>query len=593
MKLIAKLSALVCCGLTLFSCSKDSELVNPKPALTTETKNVYVTLEAGPEDASSLRLAQMVDEQGHTISPFMKEVDLNIRVAVRLNGGKNGKITVQTLRFKKDPNRLRARYTGDIRIPTAEVAGANVYEISGILLSEVDGGEVFTQIDGDATKSTIVSTIPATMLQTASDQKVDTKLPYLAQWKPLNIAGGIMEPVTLDFKPSGTLLRFKVVNHHSTSIQVKGIKVETNAFFPDWKYDFKSLTKKNLVQGERINRDKWSKTYGFSEVITLDTQGESPWQYLWVMPSSSSALATKIKVVLHDNTEVLAFESTARPMLGSVPVTLPIRSSALIKGNFGTPGHGEFPEDSSINGFPNSLLPISYIALGNVSQDGSRILENAKNDDPDMGFFSQDEAVQMFGNGKLIGSTTYYLPSQSELFGILPSFNLELKLPVEQYDVEELVTVGQRSWTAVCDYFGRGDGIIYALKFKEELGERLIAYRYEKSVGFERGNLDSHLKITCRYLGSQQPATIQAISEEQFWMQNAENDIVLKIPAAGFKNSRGVLRRNGDHIDLWTSGVPLTRPDMAFTYTMDENRYFPNNPWVKTTKLPVRLFKRQ
>lgn len=532
MNLRSRLSALVLLGLTLFSCSKESDVLEvDTPSQTVKTQVIHVDLEAG--ESGELRLTQEIDDRGHAVRPFMSDKNLKIRVAVRLNNDANT-IAYQTLEFTKLEG-LRARYSGQLTVPSGSNPSKDRYEISGILLNEV-GGEVFTEIEGDAASSSVVKAIAATELKTPQASKLDTKIPYLADWQHISIQGGVVQPVNMRFKPNGTLLRFKVVNTLGSEIKVTGIKVQTNAFFRDWKYDFKKLATNNLTMGQRDDLEEWTETFNLPSEITLGSNGESDWYYLWVMPTGTNLnLVTKISAVREGGIQNLAFQSGMKPSLGSVPVRLVVKNRP-IDGDFGGMDEGGFSEETLKNSFLNGKLPFEYVS-GFANATGTALLpltEVIANNDPRIGFFKFEDASALNISGAR-------LPSILQLRSILPDLSIRNDISKLTSDYREVVNVGGETFESTADYKAmNGERVLYGIRFKTGDNAKRMAYKYEHMGTFEENSADSRVKVSMKYVGSDPAIDIEHISNpltrDAFW---ASPDGVLYLPAFGLMGVTG------------------------------------------------------
>ncbi|WP_018359870.1 PL29 family lyase N-terminal domain-containing protein [Porphyromonas macacae] len=149
----------------------------------------------------------------------------------------------------------------------------------------------------------------------------------------------------------------------------------------------------------------------------------------------------------------------------------------------------------------------------------------------------------------------YHLPSQQEWRGVVPSagavfFGKEKK---EALNLIESIKVGADFNTYAADYLNpgaknAGEGITYAIRFKKtdkteegapaaQTNEMLSAWRYEYAVIPDgKPNAGNRVfKITVRYLGEAGSATtLEQIAKEDWWKNNATEDIVRYFPCAGF-----------------------------------------------------------
>lgn len=579
MKLISKFTALVLLGLSIFSCSKDTDIPEViAPSTEVKTELINVDLEASGQEGG-LRLAQEIDDRGHAVRPFLNDKNLKIRVAVRLNGNVNT-ITYQTLEFKKLTG-LRARYTGQLTVPSGTSPSSDKYEIAGVLLGEVDGEE-FTQIEGNQENSPIVNAIPTNGFVTAQENKLATKIPYVATWKQIKIVNGIVQPVNMDFAPNGTLLRFKITNRQAQAIKPIKIKVFTNAFFKDWKYDFRNLIGNNLAFGQRnAGTGLWLESIALLDPQTIDPDGTSRWYYMWVMPTATTQhnTSTKIWVELEGKGEALGFSSSHIPSMGSVPVNLQVRPSSS-DANIGGLNPGYFESDDTTEGFPNGKIPLDYLAEYNVAPGGKTFVDSHANNAS--GYFSWEDALNINISG-------YHLPSQDEMRAILVPSESSARYDINMTKaVDELIVVAGEAYSVRSEYTSTGNGILYALRFAQGTKkDKLTAYRYER-VALSAGALESGVKITARYLGNSFMGNLSTIANEAYWQNNASQDVRRFLPATGVKISGGAVS------DLGLKGLYFTSTETstaAKVFAVASTAPHVNNQWNKANHMAIRLFK--
>lgn len=586
MNLRSRLSALVLLGLTLFSCSKESDVleIDTPSSQTVKTQVIHVDLEAG--EAGELRLTQEIDDRGHAVRPFMSDKNLKIRVAVRLNNDANT-IAYQTLEFTKLEG-LRARYSGQLTVPAGSNPTTDKYEISGILLSEVNGEE-FTQVEGDDKVSSIVKEMPSAGLVTAQGGKLGTKIPYVAEWMSIKITNGVVQPVNMRFKPNGTLLRFKVTNRQAQNIKPTKIKIFTNAFFEDWKYDFRRLNGNGLVWGQRdAGNALWLKTFDLPNPQMVAPETASVWYYMWVMPTASTTgLQTKIWVELEGSGEAVGFSSSHVPSMGSVPINLQVRPSS-VDGNFDGLNPGYFEGDGNGNndntaavGFPEGKIPLEYLAEYNVAAGGTSFVDTHTNNAS--GYFSWEDAMKI----KISG---YHIPSQDEMRAILvPGESSANYYSNMTKTVDELIVVAGEAYSVTSEYTSKGNGILYALRFAQGTKkDKLTAYRYERLGTFTAGNLDARVKISARYLGATFTGNLATIANEAYWQTNNSKDVHRFLSATGYKLSGGTVSDLGVKGLYWTS-TEVGSAAKAFAAALTSPHV--NNQYNKATHVPVRLLK--
>ncbi len=502
----------------------------PEPGQEPATKVVQVTLET--EEATlenGLRLDQQIDPTtGKPTSPLMSDKPVKIRVAVRLNTNYST-ISYQTLTFEK-VGPLKVRYQGPLTVPAGTNPSADKYYISGILLAE-DGvdGRVFTEIEGDEATSSIVNVKPATGLVVPNESSVlSTTAPYYSEWKEVTLVDGTNKPVTMTFKPSGTLLRFQVTNPNDAEVDIHGIKVETNAFFKDWKFDFSkvlgALGAPYLAQGQRASHASWSEDFVITE--TLQPYTRSKWYYIWVMPqqSTTSDLSTKITVLHSGNKQTVAFQTTQAPTMGSIGVTLPVTLDPLTDGNFVTFPEGSWGEGAATNGFPNSKLPYEYIGgLLNAAGDGVvDITTRLDVDNPSLGYRSYTQAMALNISGLKV-------PSYEEMGLIFPTV---VRPPFtdtsySRNDVIETVSfVNGQKIRSTSDY-RMAPGVdytdktaLYAIRF-ESTGNRMrMAYKYEHVYNEAMPSMKNAVKVSMKYVGDDSSVDVSTISGDaraDFW----------------------------------------------------------------------------
>lgn len=530
MKLKQLFASLTLASLSLLSCSQESEVHPvPEPGQEPATKVVQVTLETDEATLENgLRLDQQIDPAtGKPTSPLMSDKPVKIRIAVRLNAAYNT-IAYQTLTFEK-VGPLKVRYQGPLTVPVGSAPATDKYYISGILLAE-DGvdGRVFTEVEGDEATSSIVNMKPATGLVVANESNVlTTTAPYYSTWKEVTLVDGTNKPVTMTFKPSGTLLRFQVTNDNDMDVTIEGIKVETNAFFKDWKYDFsKFVGNTNLAEGFRADLNSWSETYTFDAPEQLSLGGSTKWRYIWVMPVTMGRtdLSTKITVLHSGGKESLSFQSGVAPTVGSIAVKLPLKLPASTDGDFVGYTDGNWGEGTATNGFPNGKLPYEYIGgLANAAGNGVLDLTTRMNvDDARIGYrtYTQTMALNIPG---------FKVPSYEEIGVVFPTTIVFLLTdPTYSRDnlVEYVVMSGQR--VRVTGDFRMAPGVdytdkttLYAIRFESASNNMRMAYKYEHVYTEPTvPSMQNAVKVSMKYIGNDSSVDISSISgdaREAFW----------------------------------------------------------------------------
>lgn len=152
----------------------------------------------------------------------------------------------------------------------------------------------------------------------------------------------------------------------------------------------------------------------------------------------------------------------------------------------------------------------------------------------------------------------YHLPTEQEWRGVVPSagavfFGKEKKEALNQI---ESIKVEADFNTYAADYLNPGakndgEGITYAIRFKKtdktqegapaaQTNDMLSAWRYEyATIPDGKPNAGNKaLKITVRYLGEAgSTVTLEQIAKEDWWKDNATEDINRYFPCAGFADN--------------------------------------------------------
>lgn len=149
----------------------------------------------------------------------------------------------------------------------------------------------------------------------------------------------------------------------------------------------------------------------------------------------------------------------------------------------------------------------------------------------------------------------YHLPSVQELTGVF-SYNMKViygSVASTPPNVHEAIEFGGVKRTFANEYKTSGNGVCYALRFKAGTpdtpptdGSSLTtfptathngfacAYRYTKVGSFVGGNLGSHLKVECIYVGDLSPLpSLSVIANDAWWASRTAQTITRIFPAAG------------------------------------------------------------
>lgn len=517
------------------------------------TREVSVVLEASMDD--DFRSIHAVNEDGTTGRLQMAERDLEVRVAIRQG---TGTPLYHTLTFKKVAGLNQVTFKGKLTVPDG---GTGAYSLAAIPLKEV-GGHVYAALDG-----LLVKTVPSNMLVLPVDGKVDTKVPYLANWTELTLEsdGKSFVPVSLRFKPSGTLLAIRVSNvKGKDDLTVSKIKVKSNAFVTAWEYDFENLDQGNLLQG-RATSTQTDLEFDLPQAVTIEAgQLSTVFHYLTAMPvKADTGLSTIFTIVTSSGQEIAIPNNTRKLLAGTVPATLRV------------PGE-KVPDDISNSCFKSKRLPIEFLAHYNVTQSGTDFDKTMGNQAS--GYFNYEDAKAKFAGGVTIEGKSYRLPSLAEMQCIIPIKTMHLKSGREYLDVQETIAADREEYSTTADYrVETTDGVVlprrlYALRLKNKNLCMQTAYRYEFVGEFVNGSQTSHLKVTCRYLGNSHPWTIDDVASEEFWARNTSEDIIRYLPATN-GNTSGSSRAGVNGLYWTTTPYRLQGYAMGAAFQYYENAY--------------------
>lgn len=545
----------------LFSCDKGTrELDVVRPPETTSTEEIDFTVESDFQmDEEQARLIYEISTSVGNVQGFGEHGNLFVRFAVRR--GDNGIPVVQesnSLLIKGQARNKSLNYSfkGKLVIPS----GTGPLQIAALLMGE-DGGDtylketskgVFETVEGAATPATFPD----------RSRMVNIKIPYIAKWSPLQFDSSTATYKTaLKFKPSGTLLRMRVLNETDAPVTVSRMNLVTDAYVSQWRYSFNKLTGNDLMEGHSISTARKYNWYDLNTTIKAATTSGtgvnarivtsgSPWQFIWVMPKSSTEpLQTTVDLYDNTNKKIPVFASTSKPALGSVALTLRLRKPGI----------------AAESCFPGGKIPLMYMADYNLIRP--KVFATTH---------STAEANNYYIGANTVSATStyvpagYHLPTREEWLSVIPGnsdgtgyapSHEAVMQNSEQYrrDVKETISVAGQTIVGYSDYNymstngGYAGLSTYGLRFKGELvnGKRsncnLVAYRYRylSNGGFVNGQykfFDKYLEITCRYLGNAFRGDINTISNDEFWNINNQNDVVRKLPLAG--QSEALIKAN-------------------------------------------------
>ncbi len=317
-----------------------------KPNIPSEDKQVVsLSLTAQPEAA--FRLAQIVDEAtGKVVIPFLRERNLLVRLAIRSTTG----VEYKTVVFTKEVGVLRASYKEELNLPQS----VSQVDVAAIVLGEVADAtnqipaQQFAKVPSEEDgKKHLVQAIPTPSSLLPIEQEggqsiVKTTLPYVSEWRTIQLEAGKDNHVDLLFKPSAALICMRLENKQSVACQIKSVQIKTTAFVRAWSYDFtklgvKTTTSSNtLLAGERVDATSPAVEDQFElrlpQELTLQPNTKSSWFYFWAMPVSATVpVSTEITltaVSLKDprqEEKLISWKADHQFKIGATPIEVKIK----------------------------------------------------------------------------------------------------------------------------------------------------------------------------------------------------------------------------------------------------------------------------
>lgn len=591
-----KLWAMMLLGaLALTSCSKESDLTTPEAqpieAQTPEapkTKFVHIDLTAGQND-NELRVAFGLNAAGATTGLKMSDKNVILRVAVKRG---DGLPVMQDLEFKKTPNRNHATYSGQIEIPAD---GSGAYQISAILLKEV-GGEVYGQeeeqavLDRDPSfRKAAISIFRMAPAVQSSGSAVEVNMPYLTDWQPLTVTDKIIQPVTLNLRPFGTLLRIKIKNDTDTEATFKDIRFVTNAFGHSVSFD---------QDRSRGNRPYWvSGNSEFFDIdltkvggaVTVPGKQESGWYYAVVFPRevSASVINTTASLRLASGGPFSRAFTTSQPLPhGSLPVTL-----TYLGGHGAT--FGTLPEFDAWGTPAATKLAIDYVADYDLKPDGSGFMTTHTTNNAETPLVSLAK-MQALPASISIGGANYHVPTRAEMASIFPP-RVDLINGIVHNNnmtqngyIEQDVQIGDTKRDYVSDYRKIGTGetaVMYALRFKYTAN--CTAYRYTISTLSDDSKA---AKVECIYIGLDLDDNIKIadVANETFWTTRASQIKSRTFPFYGESyGPNGAINGLNKYVHLWTKS---THESVSYFMALANGAWGVTALKSETTNAAVRLF---
>ena len=227
------------------------------------------------------------------------------------------------------------------------------------------------------------------------------------------------------------------------------------------------------------------------------------------------------------------------------------------------------------------INPLQYVAEYNINQTGDGFVTDLYSTDVS-GYWRAVVALAKFSNFEVAGES-YHFPSWEEWKGIAPQNLIYISSTQVKTDVSEPVSVAGENINCKQDIKGTGNGVWYALRFKET--DYRSAWKYE-FVNVDNNNV---LRITSRNVADD--VTIDDIATEAFWQQNSTRNIVRIFPASGYfppgseaahAESEGKLGR------FWSSSKRISR---VIFIGIGKDRITNSVSLNISARMTVRLFK--
>lgn len=192
-------------------------------------------------------------------------------------------------------------------------------------------------------------------------------------------------------------------------------------------------------------------------------------------------------------------------------------------------------------------IPADYLSEENVSATGS--WKDTKDDN--FGYFSFEDAVDA-ANIEDENGNDYHLPTQQELTCILPQDTIMLNEPVHEINKAEKISFGEyQDYQIVSEYYGKGDGTLYAFRYKGDNFHCAFRYRFVKGEGL-------HIDIL-PYKTTKDFSMEDLEKEETFERKDVYRYL---LPACGGNDGEDF----GNSGELWTSTKVARNLAVAYFY---------------------------
>lgn len=566
------------------SCQKNIDITPSQEP----SKKVQISLSASLEDA--LRVYQIIDPAtGKPIKPELLnkgEYECIVAVSVRRKGAAQPE-EAQMLNFKITDSKENPRitYFGELTVP----ANSNL-EIAAIVTGfrqTAAGGTILNLLTRQGEYFT-VSSLQEAMRPNATNKLWGT-LPYIADWSDLTPNNEGIFKHNFIFKPSGTLIRFRIHNGQQTPVTLKYVDVYTNAFGLSWNYDFETFPgDNNLKHGIRATAQLYTTNrYALgSQAVTLQPGATSPWYYIVGMPvkeQPTPGYITHINVVEETkagNIYPVSYEFISNKPLdwGSVKMELNLKKSSKNPGYDGV--------QTSNPKYSDRAIPLMYVTRTNMTGAVDESFTLAPNNlRSSFMTYTRDDIKDFIGSSQTIGDYEYIVPTYSHWNGILfdpkMPINFEAEAQDRTYEVKDTpdsrYSVGRASQDDNSQYYKRaGETTIYGFRFLSVNTQR-TAYRYRMVTK----DGEPMLEVTSRYLGMAYTGNLNHISRDAFWDYRSDLNVVRYFPFTE------------DELGLYEGELPPPT-NQALTVAITPNKVMRSDTELtpyKTKKMAVRLFR--
>ena len=181
----------------------------------------------------------------------------------------------------------------------------------------------------------------------------------------------------------------------------------------------------------------------------------------------------------------------------------------------------------------------------------------------------------------------YRIPTFKEMCVILPARQLFWPRPTDLKTTGEEVTIEGKEGSYAAEYYGKGDKVIYAIRFIDEKGDNQhrTAFKYEFK---DEGSLNARMVVTTRYIGNVPGITMEKVMAANFFEEGAKENIVTRIfPLAGY--SDGLSGHEGHYSNVGSKVVDGTHKGYWWSATLHHEGEDPMAYSMQVTKLSAQM----